>query len=373
MRRQLSPWASRDESGATLVIVTLSLLALFGMMILVVDVGSLLYARRALVNAADAAALAAAQSCGKQEGQSEADLQASFYTVANQSGAVVVSGFPKYTPSCDNPWGFVRVRVTTDRPLFFAPVLGLDSETPVTFEAMAAWGGAGAGEKVAPLMLSANRMSDCDLPPEDPDTIPAEGIICAFWWNNSPRSQPEDLANAEWGTLDLLNWDVEPPVHCNNSTPPQFEEWMLVGYFEPLPITPPTTYVCRGQGNFGNALNNIIDDAIAEGDPLYFPVNDPLTQIDSSGTACPPPDPADPDATTCAVDKYNIIGFAKLEIIGLFRGNSSQSATFCGHIPEEERDSNARCMVARWTEYTPEGLNPQGGENFGLVPVRLVK
>jgi hypothetical protein len=29
-------------------------------------------------------------------------------------------------------------------------------------------------------------------------------------------------------------------------------------------------------------------------------------------------------------------------------------------------------MIAEWTEYTPEGLNPQGGENFGLVPVQLV-
>ena len=58
--------APSGEDGATLIIVTLSLLALFGMMVLVVDVGSLLYARRAMVNAADAAALAAAQSCGQK-------------------------------------------------------------------------------------------------------------------------------------------------------------------------------------------------------------------------------------------------------------------------------------------------------------------
>jgi hypothetical protein len=380
MRRLHFRRTPHSEDGAVLVIVTLCLLAMFGMMVLVVDVGSLLFARRAMVNAADAAALAAAQSCGKQQGQSEADAQATFYTSANQSGATVVSGFPIYSPSCNNPWGFVTVRVTTDRPLFFAPILGADSETPVVTEARAAWGGAGAGEKVAPMMLSAHRLADCDIPP-GPGGVPPGGVDCAFWWNNSPASDPEDLSNAEWGTLDLLNWDITPPVHCNNSTPPQFEEWMLEGFFNPLPIDSDVygapagdgyTFVCRGQGNFGNSLNNIIGDAIAEGDPLYFPVNDPPTQIDSNGNFCPPPDPADPDATTCAVDKYNIIGFAKLTIIGIYRGNSSEAAFWCSDIPEEERDPNARCMVAHWTEYTPEGLNPQGGENFGLVPVQLV-
>jgi hypothetical protein len=378
MSRNLTRQPHREE-GAVLVIVTLSLLALFGMMVLVVDVGSVLYARRAIVNAADAAALAAAQSCGKAEGQTEADVQAAFYTTANQSGAEIVTGFPKYTPSCDNPWGFVRVRVTTTRPLFFAPVLGADSEAPVMFEAMAAWGGAGAGEKVAPMMLSAHRLSDCDIPPP-PESV--QPVDCAFWWNNSPRSDPEDLANAEWGTLDLRNWDVPTAEHCDNSTPPQFEEWMLTGFFEPLPIDGSFyggiagdgfTFVCRGQGNFGNRLNNIIDEAIARGDPLYFPVNDPMTQVDSDGQPCPPPDPADPDVQACAVDKYNVIGFAKLTITAIYRGNDPEAYTWCADIPEADRDSNARCMVAHWEEYTAEGLEPQGGENFGLVPVRLVK
>jgi len=383
MRQRIFRRAKQGEEGAVLVIVTLSLIALFGMMVLVVDVGSVLFARRAMVNAADAAALAAAQSCGKQEGQGEATIQAESYAVANQSGAELAPGFPVYSPSCSNPWGFVTVRVTTSRPLFFAPVLGLDPETPVVTEAMAAWGGAGAGEKVAPMMLSAGRLNDCEIPPPQGEVDPHR---CAFWWNNSPASDPEDLANAEWGTLDLLNWDITSPTQCNNSTPPQFEEWMLEGFFFPLPIDSDIygatagdgrTYVCRGQGNFGNRLNNIINEAIAAGDPLYFPVNDPLTQIDVNGNDCPPPDPTDPDAVVCKVDKYNIIGFAKLTIVGIYKGNTSQAGLpfpdGCGHIPEADRDANARCMIAEWTEYTPEGLNPQGGENFGLVPVALVK
>jgi Flp pilus assembly protein TadG len=63
VRTVISPRSPRGEDGATLVILVLVLVALFGMMVLVVDVGGLLWARRGMVNASDAAALAAAQSC----------------------------------------------------------------------------------------------------------------------------------------------------------------------------------------------------------------------------------------------------------------------------------------------------------------------
>ncbi|HET9250282.1 MAG TPA: pilus assembly protein TadG-related protein [Actinomycetota bacterium] len=378
-RRFLDRRDVAGEAGATLIIVVLSLLALFGMMVLVVDVGSLLYARRALVNAADAAALAAAQSCGQKEGQSEASLQAEFFTVANQSGAVVASGYPQYFPSCDSPAGLVTVRVTTQRPLFFAPVLGLDSEAAVATEATASWGGAGAGEKVAPLMLSANRLSDCQIPPDDPESM--VGIECAFYWNNSSRPHENpDLANAEWGTLDLLKWDITTGVNCDNSTPPQFEEWMLQGFNLPLPIDSDLygasagdthTYVCRGQGHFGEALDRDLIEARDIGEPLYFPVNRPSTQVDSNGNVCTPEMFS---STNCSVDKYDIIGFARLFIVEVWGGGNEKDEVveFCGHFAGIEEDANARCMIARWEGYTPEGLDPQGGENFGLVPVKLV-
>jgi Putative Flp pilus-assembly TadE/G-like len=382
MRHRIFRRAAGNEEGAVLVIVTLSLIALFGMMVLVVDVGSLLFTRRALVNAADAAALAAAQSCGQKEGIGTANAQANQYTVANQSDAAVVFGFPHYFPSCDSPAGLVTVRVRSDRPLFFAPVLGFDSDTAVVTEATASWGGAGIGEKVAPLMLSADRLHspDCDIPPADPEA--AAGRICTFWWNNSSNGQSDpDLANAEWGTLDLLNWDIMPPVNCNNSTPPQFEAWMLEGFDLPLPIDSnfygaiagdTHTYVCRGQGNFGNALDTDIRAARDAGEPLYFPVNRPSTQIDSSGNVCAPADYA---ATNCAVDKYDIVGFARLYIDEIWGGGNErdEAVAACSHVPGIEEDPNARCLVARWEGYTPDGLDPQGGENFGLVPVRLVK
>ena len=385
MRRRLPPEAHGDESGAVLIIVTLSLLALFGMMVLVVDVGSVLYVRRALVNSADAAALAAAQSCSKKEGGAVANTQATYYAGANHQGAFVAGGYPQYFPRCDAPAGLVTVRVRVNTPLFFAPVLGANTNTGVTTQATAVWGGAGAGEKVAPLMLSANRLSNCQIPPADPNSTPTGGPVCTFWWNNSNRAQRNpDLANAEWGTLDLLNWDILPSVHCNNSTPPQFEQWMLRGFPLPLPIDSDFyggveddthTYVCRGQGNFGAALDNDIEDAIAAGDPVYFPVNRSETQIDPTpqdpiGVTCAPADYA---ATGCAVDKYDIIGFARLYIDEIYRGNTDEAQAACAHVPGVERDANARCMVTHWESYTTDGLIPREGENFGVVPVALIE
>jgi hypothetical protein len=42
-------------------------------------------------------------------------------------------------------------------------------------------------------------------------------------------------------------------------------------------------------------------------------------------------------------------------------------------VVEFDNDANARCMVAVWDAYTNEGLNPEGGQNFGVVPVRLIE
>jgi hypothetical protein len=378
----------REERGAVLVIVTLLLLALMGMLVLVVDVGGLFYRRVQLQNAADAAALAAAISCGKAEGVLEARAQADLYTLENSDSAFVAPGYPQFFPSCTAPSGRVTVLVRAQQQLFFAPAIGGGGSGQVQAQATAIWGGAGAGEHVAPLMLSAHRLTTCEIPPPPGSPIPEGGIICAFWWNNSPRADIEDLTNAEWGTLDLLKWDVTADTHCDNSTPPQFEEWMFQGFFEPLPINPgehplaphtdPHTYVCRGQGNFGASLDNIIDDAIfdpaVDEEPLflYFPVNDPFGQIDADGLPCVPLELlADPlDFRPCSVDKYDIIGFARLEIIALYKGNTPEAEAACPDL--WVRDANARCMVARWVEYTTEGLEPDGGENFGLVPVKLI-
>jgi len=370
------------EDGAVLALVALAMVALFGMAALAVDVGGMLYRRLELQNAADAAALAAAISCGRQEGAQAAQAQAGLLTVANSSRADVMPGWPTYSPNCDAATGTVTVRVHAQQELAFGAVLGIAGPVDVTAQATALWGGAGVGEHIAPLMLSAERLTDCEIPPA------ADAIerICAFWWDNSPASSDDPaLSASEWGTLDLLKWGVPPLTHCDNSTPPQFEEWMYQGFDGPLPIYPDDaisgadvpTFVCRGQGNFGAALDKLIEDAIGQDPPffLYFPVNDPRGQIDADGQPCVPPDLMEDPALYegCSVDKYDIIGFARLEIIELYGKQDDETVDLCtSRIPGAEPTANSRCMLARWVGYTSEGLNPEGGENFGLVPVTLV-
>jgi len=66
--RVLSAGRLRNERGAVVPIVALSLIALFGMVILAVDVGGLVAKRRTMVNTNDSAALAAARAYAIQEG-----------------------------------------------------------------------------------------------------------------------------------------------------------------------------------------------------------------------------------------------------------------------------------------------------------------
>ena len=165
-QRIFGPARRRREGGAVLVIVTLSLIALFG------HDGPGSGRRIAPVHSSGPRERRRCR-CARcrpilrsREGVGTANAQASQYTVANESGAAVASGFPKYFPSCNSPAGSSwTVRVSTDRPLFFAPVLGFDESTQVATEATASWGGAGVGEKVAPLMLSADRLKspNCDI------------------------------------------------------------------------------------------------------------------------------------------------------------------------------------------------------------------
>lgn len=361
----MRPPAADREDGAVLMIVAVILVVLFALLVLTVDLGLMVANKRVMVTAADSSALAAAISCGSKEGETAASAQAAAYAASN-GGGEIVPGFPQYLPSCDAPAGMVKIEVRYRQELFFAPVLGLGSEGLVVARATAFWGGAGIGEHLAPLMVNANRLGDCEIPP--PPGMEPE--ICTFWWDNSPASASDPaLANAEWGTLDPTRWDVAANAQCANSTPPEFERWMFEGFFSPLPINyPDRTYVCRGQGNFGASLDKLLDRAATEEILLYFPVNRPEGQVDKDGKPCAP------GTAGCSPDKYDIIGFARMTIIEVWKGNTQEAYDLCiARITGAEKDANARCMVARWEGFSHDGLDPGGGSNFGIVPVRLIE
>ena len=81
-----------DDSGAAVIIVVLTLMAIMAMLMLTIDVGGLLLKRRAMVNASDAAALAAAQSCADTGDTYTPESRADIYAASNVAGLVAENG-----------------------------------------------------------------------------------------------------------------------------------------------------------------------------------------------------------------------------------------------------------------------------------------
>ena len=105
----------------------LSLIALFGLIVLTVDVGQLLFQRRGMVNASDAAALAAAQSCAGLDDSDVPEAMANAFAVNNVGNAI--TALPNITDmvGCDSEsFGHVSVEYAMNQDLFFAGVLGFE-------------------------------------------------------------------------------------------------------------------------------------------------------------------------------------------------------------------------------------------------------
>ena len=188
-----------DEGGAVLLIVVFALLALVGMLALVFDLGSLASTRRTAVKAADAAALAAAQSCfdGDAAGAPVAAQQVGLANMQD-SGAALSGSTSTITEQqgcgTSREYGYVTVRVSTDQDLFFAPVIGINSHG-ISAEATAAWGMV-VGPPV-PIMASIggpNAFSSCDIPD------PTAGSTCYVLMDN------DNNGGGEFGYLSLTDW-----------------------------------------------------------------------------------------------------------------------------------------------------------------------
>src|SRR5436190_1568142 len=144
LRARLDP---ENERGAVVVIVALSLIAIVGMVVLTVDVGGLLYRRRQMVSASDAAALAAAESCalgsvkaGDPEANADTFAQDNVQAVTI-AGGIVTGETANCTPGTPARSGHVTVQYQTTQDLWFAGIFGR-SQNDVVTKATAEWGGA---------------------------------------------------------------------------------------------------------------------------------------------------------------------------------------------------------------------------------------
>jgi len=203
-----------DEKGATLVIVALSLVLIFTLVALAVDVGFSLVRHRGLVNAADAAALAAAESLATNDttdiscdfGTTIAEHQACSLAKANDADAqpdganwfVLEPGIPGIV--CTN-CGRVTVKLQAPQQQFFAPIFGGSSSEIVHTEATAIYGPA-ISSLVPPIMVEPRLGWDPDHLVTCDFTTLVVGEKCNFWFDQLDRqlfvgtSQPRSVERA---------------------------------------------------------------------------------------------------------------------------------------------------------------------------------
>lgn len=197
-----------EEQGAVLAMVAISLIVLIGMAVLTFDLGHGVALKRNMVNAADAAALAAARECGLAQGDASATKAADQLIAANNASASRV-GPLKYSPSpavCSgagnpDPDGHNTVTVTVKVPqeYFFAQIFGFKGGQVVA-SATAEWTMELSGP--APLKLEALNVEGC--------LKGGTGSSCYVGYNN---------VGSQYGWLNFPEgWPVQgqpnPPTSC---------------------------------------------------------------------------------------------------------------------------------------------------------------
>lgn len=309
----------RDESGAVLIIVALSLIAMVGFSALVIDVGGLLVTRRVMVKASDSAALAAAQSCATGT-RADADQKADHYASRNQASydtEAVTGGIVDSAGCGTEASGSVTVTYEVPQKTYFTSLLGLPTSFDVPASATGIWGPAGSGS-LPPLMVSASAFQgDCDIPGQTAQP----GAECNLWYSN------DTLGSSTWGWLNLyteddpgpggaVGWNVDPAAKCPSVAASQREEWLQNPVAVPAINYEDPTYVCVVDGLTDSNWEALRDLIPIE---LQFPVNDPETQVDKDG-----------NVVSEKPHKYNVIGFVTLYVTALYDGNSSEALGTAG-------------------------------------------
>src|SRR5438552_1469434 len=106
--------------------------------------------------------------------------------------------------------------------------------------------------------------------------------------------------------MDLSHWGVPDTYNCTSAGSSDLDTWIQGAWTgNQLPINdPPTpTYVCATSGNRDTDWSALSD---REGDILTFPINDQDNEI---------------DCCSGQVDKYDVIGFAALQLDHVYDAN----------------------------------------------------
>ena len=344
-----------DERGATAVIVVLTLIALCGVIVLTVDVGQLLFKRRAMVNASDAAALSAAQTCAGLADSDSPEAMADAFAVDNVS--VVNSGAANIIDitGCDGPpFGHVTVQYQMQQGLFFAGVLGFDGPAAVRTQATAGWGPAGGANPLPIVVYVGNDQGNCDIQEGTP-----AGVDCYLWYDN------DLFENSAFGFLNLCTatdpctqgWDVASGANCPNVGSSLRDDWIAGNWTGGPNETsyPDPTYVCVVTGlsssNWGALTARIGDDVI-------IPVDDCTTNVDMNGNIV---------GCDAFPNKYNIIGFIVVHLDGVLDNAAEwggRAQTYCQRNNLDVVPGGVYPLSSFPGGQCPNGSTPSGVLNF---------
>ncbi len=231
----------RSQRGQATVLTLVFITALLGMAALVLDVGSWFRAQRDTQAAADAAALAAAQSL--PESTADAGVLAASYVSKNGAGTTTVT-FSTKTVANDT----VKVHVGRSAPGFFAKLFGIDS-VDVGANAVARSGGLSSARYAAPIAVDVKHplLACKPLPCSDETEL--------------------DLEKVGPGAFRLLNLDGSRGGTGQNI----LADWVNGGYDGYMPVN--QWYFSDSGAKFNaSEVKSAMDYRI--GDELLFPVYD---------------------------------------------------------------------------------------------------
>jgi Flp pilus assembly protein TadG len=264
--RRLTPFGRvnpDEERGAVLAIVAISFLAIIGMLVLTFDLGRGVALKRNMVNAADAASLAAARECGLAHGTGPATAAADQLIADNNASATRAGIQFDSAPQCSGVPGDgerqVTVSVSVPQEYFFAQIFGFTSGT-VSASATAEWT---LGETApAPIRIDQTKVQKCETEGV-PD--PEGRIDCYFTFEKGPSP-----LNADWGWLNLPEgWPIQGtdtnPLTCTTQKggSKDLSDYIggmggmgaagdtteLPGLWDPTGAGNPPTYVCSSTGH----------------------------------------------------------------------------------------------------------------------------
>lgn len=204
---------TRDERGATAIVVGLMAVALLGLSGFVADFGLAYANKRATQTAADAAALGAAGVFAGQPYRTCADILSNGNTAAQaEANAKVADNDTSSAPgtltggavgaSCVGGDLVVTATVVSTSPNFFGKILGFTTDYDLERSATAAVEAATTGPRLRPMALCST-----DLPsgagPGTPFKLYAPGD--APGWTSSTCPLPDNTGAGNWWTLDCPN------------------------------------------------------------------------------------------------------------------------------------------------------------------------